>query len=619
MGGLRTKWAERRLEMTRGALTLLSCASALVACTSTPQTEPGITIPPDCTAGQDQLEVRGCGAGIPPDHCGEGFVANGTMGCEAIMPAQACGPGLLAIPGQSECRELSACGSGTWGDIPVETDTQYVDGAYGGGASDGSAQQPWTTITDGVAAAVTGAAVAIAAGTYGEDILIDSKPVHLWGRCPTMVEISGTEAQLAAVEIRGGADGSEIHGLSITGDSGGVFLSGSQDVIVEASWVHDTAGRGIALQDNLGAPSVRILGSVVEQATDIGVHLVGGEATVENSSLRDTRENSAYATGYGISVQPSDDTGATSTAVLRRCVMERNHTASMLLVASEGTVEDCLFRDTEPADLSARDGVAIVAQDEDGLRSSLTVTQSVFSNNYSRAIALVGSDGTFEAVQIEDTKAQQWDARLGEGIAIINSQTESAAASISISTIERNIQSGVIVRGSTAAFELVLVRDTEPRPEDMAFGRGVAVIGEAAVGMAAAGTFDACLLENNRAFGIYVADGTATVDSTMIVGTQVQGFDGDYGDAIGLATREDDLPATSVAVTGSRLESNVRAGALILGASLTLGSSSLECNARDLLGLEEYLGTAHPMSFDDLGQNRCGCGGAERSCKVVAP
>ncbi len=619
MGGLKTRLAGQTFEMTRVVLTLMMCAPALAACTSTPEATPGITIPPDCTAGQDELEVRGCGAGIPPDRCGEGFAANDTMGCEPIMPAEACGPGQLAIPGETECRELLACGSGDWGDIPVEADTQYVDGAYAGGASDGTALHPWTTINDGVAAAAAGAIVAIAAGGYAEDLLIDSGPVVLWGRCPTMVEISGSDAQLAAIEIHGGADGSEIHGFAITGDSGGVFLSGSQDVIVETVWVHDTAGRGIALQDDLGAPSMRIVGSVVEKATDIGVHLVGSEATIASSSLRDIRENSAYATGYGISVQPSDDTGATSTAVLQRCVMERNHTASMLLVASEGTVEDCLFRDTEPSDLSARDGVAIVAQDEDGLRANLTVTQSVFSNNYSRAIALVGSDGTFEAVHVADTKPQQWDDRLGEGMAIINSETESATASISISTIERNYQSGVMVRGSSAAFELVLVRDTEPRPEDMAFGRGVAVTGEATVGLTADAIFDACLFENNRTFGIWVADATATVDSTMVRNTQAQNYDGDYGDGIGLATREEDLPATTVAVSGSRLESNIRAGALIFGAALSLDNSSLECNPRDLLGLEEYLGTAHPLSFDDGGQNRCGCGGTERSCKVGAP
>ena len=433
MGGLMIRLARRRLPVTRVVLTLMICAPGLVACTSVPEAEPVLPLPGECTAGEDELEVRGCGAGIPPDRCGEGFTADGTMGCEPIMPADPCGPGQLAIVGETECRELSACGSGGWGDIPVEADTQYVDGFYAGGASDGSEQHPWTTINDGVAAAAAGAIVAIAEGSYTEDLLIDGRPVVLWGRCPSLVEISGSEAQLAAIEIHAGADGTEIHALAITGESGGVFLSGSQDVIVEAAWVHDTAGRGIALQDDLGAPSMRIVGSVVENATDIGLHLVGSQATIESSSLRDTRENTAYATGYGISVQSSDDTGATSTVVLRSCVMERNHTASMLLVASEGTVEDCLFRDTEPSELSTRDGVAIVAQAEDGVRSSLTVTQSVFSNNYSRGIALIGSDGTFEAVHVKDTKPQLWDDGLGEGIAIINSQTESANATISVS------------------------------------------------------------------------------------------------------------------------------------------------------------------------------------------
>ena len=317
MQGHGRRGAEGWTGTAQAALAVVLLAPGLTACTSSTEDEP-VFIPPECTAGEAELEVRGCGAGIPPADCGEGFVANETMGCEAIMPAAHCESGQLAIPGETECHELAACGSGVWGDIPVQADTEYVDATYAGGASDGSADHPWTTVNEGIAAAAAGAIVAIAEGPYSEDLLIDGKPVVLWGRCPASVELSGSASPLATIEIRGGAKGTELHSLSLTGDSGGVFLSGSQDVILEAVWVHDTAGRGIALQDDLGSPSLRLVDSLVESTTDIGLHVVGAEVMVIQSSLRDTMENSTYATGYGISVQPSDDTGALSSLELRR-------------------------------------------------------------------------------------------------------------------------------------------------------------------------------------------------------------------------------------------------------------------------------------------------------------
>ena len=64
-----TTWAPR--VVTLGEAVLLGC-------TSTAEDEP-IYLPPECTAGTAELEVRGCGAGIPPEDCGEGFAPNDTL------------------------------------------------------------------------------------------------------------------------------------------------------------------------------------------------------------------------------------------------------------------------------------------------------------------------------------------------------------------------------------------------------------------------------------------------------------------------------------------------------------------------------------------------------------
>src|SRR5262249_50549847 len=70
-------------------------------------------------------------AGVPPDACGDGFEA-ADGGCSAILPPDPCGPGLVALPGDMQCHEIAPCGDGTWGDIPIDGATQFVDASFKG-------------------------------------------------------------------------------------------------------------------------------------------------------------------------------------------------------------------------------------------------------------------------------------------------------------------------------------------------------------------------------------------------------------------------------------------------------------------------------------------------------
>ena len=36
----------------------------------------------------------------------------------------------MALPGETECREIMTCGAGRWGDIPLDATTVYVDWSY---------------------------------------------------------------------------------------------------------------------------------------------------------------------------------------------------------------------------------------------------------------------------------------------------------------------------------------------------------------------------------------------------------------------------------------------------------------------------------------------------------
>ncbi|MBI2390357.1 MAG: hypothetical protein HYV09_12275 [Deltaproteobacteria bacterium] len=75
----------------------------------------------DCGPAQVPVFGGGCAtAGVPVDGCAEGFTHDGNGGCTPVLPAAPCPRGKIAVPGDTTCRELAACGEGTFGSIPVE-------------------------------------------------------------------------------------------------------------------------------------------------------------------------------------------------------------------------------------------------------------------------------------------------------------------------------------------------------------------------------------------------------------------------------------------------------------------------------------------------------------------
>ncbi|MBI2395513.1 MAG: DUF1565 domain-containing protein [Deltaproteobacteria bacterium] len=232
--------------------------------------------------------VTACGAGTKPDDKG---------GCSAILPPAPCGRGTLALPGETSCHELASCGSGTFGDIAVDGSTLFVDqSALAGG--DGTKERPFRTVQEAVTAAKAGANVAVAAGTYEENVDV-AKPLRIVGRCPSMVEIRGVGGAPAAFLH---ATGAELQRVAVTGPAGGVDLAGGAKV--DRVWTHDTGDVGLVMH-KLGAGIPSVTGSLVEGSRRIGIALAAGVVgKVEKTVIRRTRAHvEAPEMGHGLHVQ----------------------------------------------------------------------------------------------------------------------------------------------------------------------------------------------------------------------------------------------------------------------------------------------------------------------------
>ncbi|MBW2456978.1 MAG: right-handed parallel beta-helix repeat-containing protein, partial [Deltaproteobacteria bacterium] len=473
--------------------------------------------------------------GVPVAGCAPGFEHDGDLGCVAVMPEQPCGDGLVALPGDTECRDLTPCLDGTFSDLPTDNTTQFVDGSYGGGDSDGSQAKPWVTIGEGIAAATSGAIVAVAAGSYPEDVRIEDKSVELWGQCASLVEIRGQTAQ-AALWIQGGAaTGSEVHNLAVVGDDVGVVVISASDVLVEGVWVHDTASVGINTADAMGPVSLTVRASLVERAARLGIHVIGGSALVEGTTVRDTQPN--------------------------------------------------------PDDLRHGRGIEVVRSLYTTIDSDLTISGSVVERNHDLGVNIGGGTATIDGTLIRDTLTQVADQEGGRGINAqavrFQGETSGGSASLVISgtVVERSTEIGIFIAASEAEIRQTTVRDVAPSAVDGRFGRGIEgggqLFGADPVAVRSSLLVAETLIDRVHDGGLVCCDCEGAIDLLAIRDVEARPFDDAFGDGIVLFAQADGTRAT---VTSTRVQNSARAGVGVFGSHLELGEVVLECNTFPLNG-----------------------------------
>ncbi|WP_129575214.1 MULTISPECIES: right-handed parallel beta-helix repeat-containing protein [Sorangium] len=531
-------------------------------------------LPPDmaCPPGQLALEGGGCQpAGVPPEACGEGFISDGHGGCAAILPEEECPKGRMAIPGETRCREVAPCGAGTWGDIPIEANTQFVDLAYAGGDSDGTKARPWKKIQDAIEHAEDGATVAVAEGSYIEDVGIADKSVRLWGRCPDLVEIQGTGKGAGAIQVlTTAASGTEIRGLAVTGEGPGLIVSGARDVTIEQTWVHDMSSLGISAVDKHGPTSIALRNSLVERNHGIGV-VVDAEATIEASVIRGTQPSDEVKLGGGISVLDVDNTGERADVAIRACLVEQNHDVGVLVSGSDATIEASVVRGTEHNSVTELGG-GINIVDHEGERADVTVRACLVEQNQDVGVLVDGSDATIEASVVRGTQPSE-DAKGGWGISVQQDSAAYGRADVTVRAclVEQNHEIGVFVSGSSATIEASVIRGTRPSSTAKG-GRGIGVENDAETGGRADVTVRACLVEQNHEVGVFVSGSDAAIEASVIRDTQSSN-NTSGGRGIGVQHGRETGERAKVAIRECLVEQNHEVGVYVDGSDATIEAS----------------------------------------------
>ncbi len=574
--------------------------------------------------------------GVPLDGCAPGFTHDAEYGCQPVLPAMACPPGLIAIPGDAACRPLAACGSGTWGAIPVEPGTVYVDASYTAADGDGSAGKPFKTIAAALGAVADNGVVAIAAGSYAENVVIQQKRVRLWGVCPEKVEIApppvgaSNKCTDAAVCVLSG--GAELHMLALRGGAFGLGAPlGLPNGVVDRVWLHDATGPGMLILPVLSANALTITGSLIEHNRTFGVYLYGVKATIDKSAVRNTQARADKRGGDGLYLVPCGvDQGCTQDVpgdvTITASVFEGNLEAAISDYGSMLRVDGSVVQNTQPRAFDSEGGFGILeipCKSTEGCKTSLpgtmVVARSWFRGNHTAAIAIEGSKAEITTTVVRDTLPRA-DGRYGGGVQAEGCypaggcpKTLAPELTLTRSLVDGNRYVGVALIGATATIADSAIRNTQPEDAGKAFGRGVAVASCKGPSCASNATISGTLVSHSYEFGVEVSDSNATLSRSAIFDT-LAGAEkgGGFGDGLSAAYL---LQSTAtVTLEGTRIERAARAALSAFGATAAIGTSRFSCSG---FALDGEANGGFAFKFDDRGGNLCGCP-ADGACKVVS-
>ncbi len=432
-----------------------------------------------------------------------------------------------------------------------------------------------------------------------------------------VVQTNPATSEPANVELRGSV-------IERNRDAG--ILVGASTMIIEHTTVRDTLpnldqgdrGNGIAVQDDplSGTRStVTILESLVERASAHGLFLGGSDVQIAGVLVRDTQPRADDTLGRGASIHLDPFSGQRCDATISGSLFTGNHDAGVLIRGADVAIEATLVQDTAPAPGDQVYGIGIGAQAEaDGQRANLVISGSIIEGSHMAGVHIAGADATIDRILVRDTSPQESSLIFGRGINIQDDPTSGERGMVTLrsTVVEQSYEIGVMVAGSEATLEAIVVRDTAPAEATGDGGHGIQLQANFTTAQEGSATIRWSLVEASHGAGLLIGAAHGTIESTLIRSTQANPNDQLYGD--GVLVTAFGLEASGT-VTHSVVASSARAGVSGFGANIALRQSAIDCNVIDLAG---ETANSQGTVFDDQGGNFCGCGEQAVVCKVLS-
>ena len=444
----------------------------------------------------------------------------------------ACEEGSVWWPGAASCAPLGPACTAEWPDVSGARVRHVQPGASGG---DGSRALPFGTLAEALAGATSGDVIALSRGAHEvSGTIAVPAGVTLVGACIgdtsiTTVADAPSEAMLEprgeGVVIRDLTLGPSARGAARARAGTSVSLSGvrvreasyvalladggaldATDVLVEAT--REARGFGIGLATQYGG-ALRATRVLVRGGADRGVYAVDPGTTLELTDVivEDVAATARADSGVGIEVQTE------ARATLGRVVVERVHTIG-LFALREGVVDasSIVVRGTR---VSALDRFASGVGVQES--ASMTVRGAWLVHNAGRGANVADGSLVLEDTLVDDTDIAGTEEMLSAGVVA----WDAASFSMRRSAVLGSRGLGVLVSGTTATLEDLVIADTEVVLDDGTDGDGLFAQDGAEL------TVERALLVRNPIWNVI-----AVSDGTRLTLRDARVVDGDRGVAL---------------------------------------------------------------------------------------
>jgi hypothetical protein len=464
----------------------------------------------ECSGGLKGPADATCTPVGPPTTCLTGWAKTSKGWCEPTLPAAACAAGTMEVIGSTTCQPIGDCGNGTYGKIQTSSKTLFVDQTYAGGGSDGTQTKPYTTLTDALTAAPSGAQIAVAAGIYKEDLAI-KQPLTIEGRCAQKVTITGQSKSAAAVELLAKVT---LRGLTITGPGEGIRVTGAE-ALIERSALLQCGGPGLLAHK--GA-KLTLKHALLQGNHTAGLDLRGSTATLEHTVVRGTESDATTKLG-GEGILTAAEGSTASSLTLSDCVIADNRSNGVSITGTAATLERTLILGTKPR---AKDNTGGAGISVSGKQATLTVRDGVVAENQHPGLSIKGAQATLERTIVRDTRSRDLDKAGGDGIQALFDSAGPAKLTLKQCLLEGNRNVGLVIAGSEATLERTAIQNTDAQTKDNKNGIGLqagfSLNGEPRSKV----TLKECIIANNRRQGVSLWGAEATLQRTVVRGTLPQ-------------------------------------------------------------------------------------------------
>ncbi|MFH2005497.1 MAG: DUF1565 domain-containing protein [bacterium] len=297
-------------------------------------------------------------------------------------------------------------------------------------------------------------------------------------------------------------------------------------------------GRGIVAhcdEEDATCGTLTVAGSLVSGSKDAGIVAFGPELSVTSTVVRGTVPNLLGYGGAGIASLCDPFAGACAPLVVSASLLDDNAVMGVAVVGVDATIISSVIRQTgPPVEVPTGTGVSAVCHAEMARCGQLWITGTLLSHNTDEGVYAAGVQTTIRDSDIRDTLTAPPEGRFGRGIDAACDPALGVCGRLTVtsSRIRNSFNAGIFVAGVPTFLEGVSVANTRPNEYGLwrdEYGQGILVRCDGRIDACDTAQLTNCSIQASHSAGLALQGVSGFVTATLVEDVAPQPDDGRYG------------------------------------------------------------------------------------------